>query len=232
MRRFFALITSSLLLISCLPEVSIISIKSTKEIFKSYEIDHPQSISIGDPIIDIQSVYTSDAYEVLFDYQPPTKGITSDTRPFLHKGERLAVVGIEEGNLSSIFLHNDIMLININVDGTINNGWVYQHGPIAVQGEWTKERLFKKSLVPIKQVDNSFRAQILYSGLSGNTIKTVYREFVEDLARPAFSQELQYNLDESKIISYKSVRIEILKATNTQIDFKVIGDGDLPWIKE
>ena len=57
----------------------------------------------------------------------------------------------------------------------------------------------------------------------------MYREYAENLARPAFSQELQYNLDESKIISYKSIKIEIINATNSVIEYKVIDDGGLTW---
>ena len=139
---------------------------------------------------------------------------------------------MEEDNRNSLFLSGGQLLININSDGTINKGWIYTHGAIADQGVWTKERLFVKSQVPIKQDKNSFRAEILYSGLSGNTIKTIYREYSNDIARPAFSQDLQYNLDESKVIAYKSIRIEVLKVSNAQIEFKVLSDGDLPWIRK
>jgi len=42
---------------------------------------------------------------------------------------------------------------------------------------------------------------------------------------------LEYNLDESKTISFKTITIEIIQATNSFIEFKVIEDKDLPWVE-
>lgn len=76
----------------------------------------------------------------------------------------------------------------------------------------------------------SFKAELIYSGLTGSTLKVIYREYSNDYARPAFTTDLQYNLEESKEIAYKSIRIEVLNATNRQLDFRVVSDGDLPWL--
>lgn len=69
---------------------------------------------------------------------------------------------------------------------------------------------------------DSFKRELVYTGVSGNTIGVLYREFVDGLARPAFSQELKYDLTESRIIGYKGARFEILSANNLGITFKVI----------
>jgi len=61
-------------------------------------------------------------------------------------------------------------------------------------------------------------------------LKAVYREYVDDYMRPSFSTELQYNLDESKILAYKSIRIEITNATNSSVQYRVLSDDDLPWL--
>lgn len=73
------------------------------------------------------------------------------------------------------------------------------------------------------QYDNeSFRRELVYSGISQNTISILYREFLNDMARPAFSQELRYDMAQGKLIGYKDARFEIVKATNTVIRFKVL----------
>ena len=56
----------------------------------------------------------------------------------------------------------------------------------------------------------------------GSNLKFIYREYINDMARPAFNQELQYDLNESNIIGFKGLRIEVIKATNTNIQYKVL----------
>ena len=42
------------------------------------------------------------------------------------------------------------------------------------------------------------------------------------MMRPAFTQDIQYDLKESNIIGFKGVRIEIIEATNRHIKYKVL----------
>lgn len=63
---------------------------------------------------------------------------------------------------------------------------------------------------------------LLYSGRIGSRITLGYREFANDIARPAFSNDVAYDLNESMILGYKGARIEVIKATNTEITYKVI----------
>ncbi len=64
-----------------------------------------------------------------------------------------------------------------------------------------------------------FRRELLYNGKAGNTIKLSYREYKNDIARAAFTQDLIYDLTESKIIGFQDMHIEVLNATNTDINF-------------
>src|SRR5690606_31770188 len=70
----------------------------------------------------------------------------------------------------------------------------------------------------------NYSRQIIYNGKSGDNLKFTYREFSDDMARPAFTQDLQYDLSESKIIGFDGLRVEILKATNTGIEYKILND--------
>lgn len=73
---------------------------------------------------------------------------------------------------------------------------------------------------------DSFKYVALYQGKSGNKIKISFREFKDDMARPAFTQDIEYELekDGTSIIGFKGLRIEVLKATNTDITYKVVKD--------
>lgn len=67
----------------------------------------------------------------------------------------------------------------------------------------------------------NYRKEIVYSGVTGKSISLLYREFSGDLARPAFSQNLTYDLSAGDEIGYKGARLRIASATNTAITFEV-----------
>jgi len=86
------------------------------------------------------------------------------------------------------------------------------------------EKIFEplKSTTRIRK--GSFKIEIIYSGLDGNNLKATYREYKDDIARPAFYQDLVYNLNKSDIIRYKQFKIKIIKATNEELEYIVLED--------
>ena len=70
--------------------------------------------------------------------------------------------------------------------------------------------------------DKSFQQTLIYSGKVGTRIRIGYREFANDIARPAFSNDAEYDLNESRIIGYKGARIEVIEATNQSIRYVVL----------
>lgn len=68
-----------------------------------------------------------------------------------------------------------------------------------------------------------FRAELVYQGAGGGVLRIGYREFVDDMARPAFSQELTYDLNPNgpTEIAFQGLRIEVVKAGNLKIDYRV-----------
>lgn len=69
---------------------------------------------------------------------------------------------------------------------------------------------------------DSFKRELIYGGVSGNSISISYREFSDGIARPAFTQELKYDLTDSKIIGYRGARFEVIKASNTSLKYKML----------
>lgn len=65
------------------------------------------------------------------------------------------------------------------------------------------------------------RRQLVYTGTSAGTLSLAYREFSENIARPAFSQDLKYDL-KSPIVGYQKARFEIIKTDNTSITYRLI----------
>lgn len=74
---------------------------------------------------------------------------------------------------------------------------------------------------------NAFQQILIYNGKVGNKINIGYKEFNNDFARPAFSNNVEYDLSESKVIRYKGAKLEIIKATNQFIEYKVYSNFNL-----
>lgn len=70
--------------------------------------------------------------------------------------------------------------------------------------------------------DNCFKQEFIYNGKVNNYLKFVYREYIDNLARSSFTQELQYDIDDSNTIGFKGLRIEVLNTNNTSITYKVL----------
>lgn len=69
---------------------------------------------------------------------------------------------------------------------------------------------------------DGFQQTLIYSGRVGNKINIAYREFSNNVARPAFNNDVEYDLGESMTIGYKGAEIEVIEATNRFIRYKVI----------
>ncbi|WP_394165095.1 hypothetical protein [Neptunomonas phycophila] len=80
---------------------------------------------------------------------------------------------------------------------------------------------FVRERIPTIQ-PNSFMQTLIYSGKIGNRINIGYREFSNDIARAAYSNEVEYDLSVSNIIGYKGARLEVIEANNEMIKYKVL----------
>lgn len=67
-----------------------------------------------------------------------------------------------------------------------------------------------------------FQQTLIYNGRVGNRISLGYREFTGSMARPAFSNQVDYDLAESKILVYQGAQIEVLDATNQGVTYRVL----------
>lgn len=70
--------------------------------------------------------------------------------------------------------------------------------------------------------EDTFQQTLIYSGRVGNKINIGYREYSNSLARPAFNNNVEYDLNDSKVIAYKGAEMEVLEATNQHIKFRLI----------
>lgn len=194
---------------------------------RSYEIGQVQSVGIGDPIFDVQSARQQRAFQAVRSFTTPRAGLFAGAAD-IAAGDAVLLTG-EIRSEGLLVLSGGSLPNPIAIDSSgIVRGWVGLNGQ-RVDGNWPDDQLFE----PMQRVtadETAFRAQLIYSGVDGNTLNAVYREFAGDLIRPAFTQELQYDLSASSEIGYRSVRIDVVEASNATVRFRVLDDGGLEWL--
>ncbi len=82
---------------------------------------------------------------------------------------------------------------------------------------------FTKSVDPLT-AKTGFKKELVYQGVSDGKVSIAYREFSNDMARPAYSQNVDYDLDssESTVIGFKGARIKVMKASGIFIEYQVV----------
>jgi hypothetical protein len=75
-------------------------------------------------------------------------------------------------------------------------------------------------------VSGSLKQELVYNGRSGNTVKFLYRELKDDYMRPAFTQEVTYDLNMGEVIGFKGARFKVLDASNTELKYVLIKPFD------
>lgn len=69
---------------------------------------------------------------------------------------------------------------------------------------------------------DAFQQTLIYNGRVGSKINIGYREFSNNTARPAFNNNVEYDLTESTRIGYKGADLEVIEATNQHIKFRML----------
>lgn len=178
-------------------------------------VDVSQTIFVGDKIMnkavrkEIDALKTVDAQ--LDEYSSVRAGVAhkvgEDSKHIWYKQ-------IGELIYSHKFDFSDYSIMVRKSDGAFCKAsawreWCYP----GIQYEKTTDVIFS---------DTNFVQTLLYLGSpSENRIKIGYREFSGDMARPAFSNDVEYDLSRGNTVSYKGAAIEVIKATPSELVYKV-----------
>ena len=74
--------------------------------------------------------------------------------------------------------------------------------------------------------EKSFKQEIIFQGITGDEIKLSYREFKNNMSRPAFTQDLTFDILKDKKVGFRGAIFEIIKASNTELKYKVLSHLD------
>jgi len=105
-------------------------------------------------------------------------------------------------------------------DGRFDYGYTMNAYGMLVNGRSIPPAAYRISDQSIK---DGFKYELLYEGVDNGVLRIAYREFTENLARPAFSQDLTYTLDRDghTRIRFRTVAATIHRADNKEIEYTV-----------
>jgi hypothetical protein len=91
-------------------------------------------------------------------------------------------------------------------------------------GSWTT--MDKQVTYQVEEVmlGEGRKIELLYQGLANDVIRLLYREYVENLVRPAFQQELTYTLaaEGPTEIQFRTLKIEVITADNNGLTYRIL----------
>jgi hypothetical protein len=80
-----------------------------------------------------------------------------------------------------------------------------------------------KTVTAEKFGKDGFRRELIYSGISNNTVSMLYREYKDDSGRASFYHDLRFDLAQGgNVIVYQGARLQVLKADNSKLRYKVL----------
>lgn len=73
----------------------------------------------------------------------------------------------------------------------------------------------------LQESQGDFYVEVLYQGISKGEVKISYREFSNGIARPAFTQDITYEIEKNgpTTIGFKGLRLKVLSANNQRIEY-------------
>lgn len=188
------------------------------------EIGQISIAEVGSTLVQKARVFEYDAYELLTTYEHKSTGYRFTAQPGLYAATKtdsrwiyyIAVEPLVEtcGLGLCIATSGGFM-----VSRTTDEIRLVEHMNVTSKPK-TDPNWRKTTYVALDEP--SLRRELIYNGRAGNTIRLLYREFSRDMIRPAFSQELTYDLDEDNIIGFQGVRIEILETSNVNITYRLL----------
>lgn len=210
--------TLMLLLTSILISCGVQTKLTTPENFTTNipELNISNNTEIGITLVSKETGYKYNALKIMNDKKVKTG--------FLSRELKAGEIYINDSYTSKFNLYRSINEPTFGIAIPKNGGkqQVFLNNGMGIKLFQIKDIIdFKVTHTPVPKKEY-FKQEFIYNGRVGNALKFIYREYIDDIARPAFTQDLQYDLSESKIIGFRGLRIEVITATNTNIEYKVI----------
>jgi hypothetical protein len=179
-----------------------------------------QSFSKFETKGNIEAIANSHAKGILYTFlkKPSSRSFrsSSSNEPWVKKTYSIP---------TSVFVPTDadgyFFLVRSKLSSISDRGYIQLKNMLPVKGsiEIIKE---DNIYTPNQNSDSLFNQYLIYNGRSGDSVKFLYREFMGDMNRASFQQEVSYDLKIGEVIGFKGARFKIIEANNVQLKYQVI----------
>lgn len=202
---------------------------------RTYVVGQRQTANTGDAMLRVRRLYSLPAFTPATEFVGPKAGLLGVNVTFRPGQVWVATAADPQGNfLLAAPLDAGVppaQALHVTPTGEIGRGWVFAgDGSRIAQARFPDGARLERT--EGAAAPGSFAAELVYSGRTGSTIRLLYREYADDLARAAFNQELTYDLSESSQIRFRSIVIDVAEANSSGITYTVVDDGGLDWLPQ
>jgi hypothetical protein len=194
---------------------------STEKFSKSIpELNEEHEVELGLSLILREFGQMNDAIKVIKKFEAGTGYLTKD----VNIGD--VFLNTHETKTHKLYFNINDKSYGIAINKANGNESIYIVSGMGVRFISSNEidsSYYEEIKIPIKKSEY-FKQEFIYNGRIGNSIKFIYREFADELARPAFTQDLQYDLSESSIVGFRGMRIDVIEANNIKIKYKLLSN--------
>lgn len=210
---------------------------------KNYTLGEIKTAHIGETIAKVKDYYVNKTSETTY-LTPSEDFILTANVPTIFSVYKLNITGQKNKKYEAYYkieddgISYDLMYfpdsngrysygVLIDNEGKIKNNAVYGYKPTDFKLQPANVKFNKVTDIATQNIDNfgDVNFELIYSGINNISMNIIYREYTRaDYARPSFYQNLTYEPN-ARQIRFKDLVIDVMKATNDKIVYKIISDG-------
>lgn len=205
---------------------------------KSYTVGQEHVAYVGQPIAKVKDYWeTTSQADALAADRSASMRLPPFARLAIPEGSPARVIGTTSRDGATyrvIVLSNPeaaVLRFLLNDDGTLQGSAINLMGDrmgFSYMPEPSNLRFVAKSFTQLDSKRGFTNFELVYSGATKESLNLLYREYTpEDMARPAFTQNLTYDRGSSSI-RFRELQIRIVGADNEGLRYVVEADGMAP----
>jgi len=196
---------------------------------RNYELGIERTAVVGDPIVRVRAYVEQISRYPAFEVPEAFRLSGGPVTLRFMAGERLPIIGerTTDGVTYSVAQKDGYYGIQVAPDGSIGTGVINGLGTDAqVVMVYTFSanpavRLRRADAEEVRRTPTGENFEIVFNGIDGSAMRFQYREYTaNDMARPAFFQDLSYPLS-SRVIRFRSMVIDVAAIDAQQISYTV-----------
>ncbi len=196
---------------------------------RNYEVGVQQSVVVGDALVRARDFTESTTNITTMQASESFQLSGGMVTIYFQAGEQLPIVGerISDGVTYTV-AQKDWYGIQVAPDGTIGPGVINGLGTASqvlmayrFQATPSTARFTRSTRTDVHRAATGQNFEIVFNGIDGQAMHFQYREYTaDDMARPAFFQDLSYPLG-TQVIRFRSLVIDVANVNAERITYTV-----------